>query len=93
MGLPDHLTCLLKPYAGQEAAVRTGHGKNRLVQNWERRTSRLYIVTCLFNLYTEYIMQNPGLDEVQAEIDIARKNSNNLRQAVDTTLMAESAKN
>ena len=94
MGTPDHLTCPLRNfYAGQETAVRTGCGKNRLVQNWEKRTSRLYIATCLFNLYTEYLIQNPGLDKVQAEINIARRNSNNLRHGVDTTLMAESARN
>ena len=62
---------------------------NRLVQNWERNTSRLYIV-CLFNFYAEYIMRNAGLDEAHAGIKIARRNINNLRYADDTTLMAES---
>ena len=79
VGILDHLNCLLKNlYAGQEATVRTGHGKT-LVPNWERSTSRLYIVTCLFNWYAEYIMQNAGLDEVQAGIKIAGRNINTLR--------------
>ena len=64
--------------------------ENRLVPNRERSTSRLYIVTCLFNLYAEYIMRNGGLDKAQAGIKIARRNINNLRYADDTTLMAES---
>ena len=63
---------------------------NRLVQNWDRSTSRLYIVTLLVNLYVEYIMQNARLDEAQAEIKIARKKINNLRYADNTTLKAES---
>ena len=63
---------------------------NRLVPNWERSTSRLYIVTCLFNLHAEYIMRKAGLDEAQAGIKTARSNINNLRYADDTTLMAES---
>ena len=63
---------------------------NGLVQNWERSTLRLYIVTCLFNLYAEYIMRNAGLDEAQAGIKTARRNINNFRYADDTTLMAES---
>ena len=63
---------------------------NRLVQNWQRSTSRLYIVTLLFNLYTEYIMQNARLGEAQAGIKITQRNINNLRYAEDTTLMAES---
>ena len=63
---------------------------NRLVPNWERRMSRLYIVTCLFNLCVEYIMRNAGLDEAQAGIKIAGRNINNLRYADDTTFMAES---
>ena len=66
MGIPDHLTCLLRNlYAGQEATVRT----NGLVPNWERSTSRLYIVTCLFKLHAEYIMPNAGLDESLAGIN------------------------
>ena len=90
MGIIDHLTCLLRNlYAGQEARVRTGHG-TRLIPNWERSMSRLYIVPCLFNLYAEYIMRNARLDEAQGGIKIARRNINNLRYADDTTLMAES---
>ena len=89
MGIPDHLSCLLKHlYAGQEATVRTGHGTTDWFQI--RSTSRLYIVTCLFNLYAEYIMRNAGLDEAQAGIKIAGGNINNLRYADNTTLMAES---
>ena len=91
MGITDHLTCLLKKlYAGQEARVRTRH-RTRLVPNWERSTSRLYIVTVLINLYAEYIMPNARLDEAQAGIRIARRNINNLRYA-GTTLMAETEK-
>ena len=83
MGIPDHLSCLLRNlYASQEATVRTGH---RLVPNQEKNMSRLYIVTFLFNLYAEYIMRNAGLEEAQAGI----RNINNLRYADDTTLMAE----
>ena len=79
MGIPDHLTCLLRSlYASQEATVRTGHG-TRLVPNRERNTSRLYIVTLLFNLYAGYIMRNTGLDEGQAGVKIAVRNINNLR--------------
>ena len=63
---------------------------NRLVPNRERSKARLYIVTCLFNLYAEYIMQNARLDEAQAQIKVAGRNLNNLRYADDTTLMAES---
>ena len=85
MGIPDHLTCLLRSlYAGQEA------WNNRLVPGWERSTSRLYIVTCLFNLYAEYLIRNTRLGEAQARVKIARKNINNLRYADNTTLMAES---
>ena len=90
MGIPDHLTCLLRNlYADQEATVRTGHGTTELVPNRKRSTSRLYIVTHLFNLYAEYIMRNATLDEVQAGIKIDGRNINNLRYADDTTLMAE----
>ena len=85
MGIPDHSTCLLRYlYAGQEA------WNNRLVPGWERSTSRLYIVTCLFNLYAEYLIRNTRLGEAQARVKIARKNINNLRYADNTTLMAES---
>ena len=80
VGIPDHLTCLLRNlYAGQEATLRTGHGTTGLVPNRKRGMSRLYIVTCLFNLYGEYIMRNAGLEEAQAEIKIAGRNINNLR--------------
>ena len=72
-------------YAGQEATVRTG-----LAPNWERSTSGLYIVTCLFNLHAEYIIRNAGLEETQAGIKIAGRIISNLRYADDTTLMAES---
>ena len=91
MGIPDHLTCLLRNlYAGQEATVRTEHG----TMDWfqiEKGVRQSYILLpCLFNLYAEYIMRNAGLEEAQAEIKIARRNINNLRYADDTTLMAES---
>ena len=90
MGIPDHLTCLLrKLYTGQEASVRTGHG-TRLAPNRKRSTSRLCIVTCLFNVYAEYIMRNAGLDEAQAGIKNAGTNISNLRYADDTTLTSES---
>ena len=91
MGIPDHLTCLLRNlYAGQEVTVRPEDWNKRLVPNWERNTSRLYIVTLLFNLYAEYIIRNAGLDEAQAGIKISGRNINNLRYGDDTTLMAES---
>ena len=77
-------------YAGQEATVRNWTWSNELVENWELTTSRLYIVTCLFNLYSEYIIRNAGLDEAQAGLQIAGRNINNLRYADDSTFMAES---
>ena len=91
MGIPDHLTSLLRNlYAGQEATVRTAWN-NRLVPNRKRSTSRLYILSpSLFKLYAEYMMRNNGLDEAQAGIKIAGRSINNLRYADDTTLMAES---
>ena len=90
MGIPDHLTCLLRNlYAGQEATVRTRHWNNRLVPDWERSTSRLYIVS-LFNLHAEYIIRNAGLDEAKAGIKTAWRNINNLRCANNITLIAES---
>ena len=93
MGIPDHLTCLLRNvYAGQEATVRTGHG-TRLVPNRKRSTSRLYIVTLLIQLYAEYIIRHAGLNEAQAGLKIAGRNINNLKYADDTTLMAEVTKN
>ena len=91
-GIPDHLTCLLRNlYAGQEAAVRTGHGTD-----WsqiEKGVCQGFILSsCLFNLYAENIMRKAGLDEAQAAIKIARRNINNLRYADDTTLMAKNEK-
>ena len=91
MGIPDHLTCLLRNlYAGQEATVRTGHGTTDWFQIDKGVHQGCILSSCLFNLYAEYIMRNAGLEEAQAEIKIARRNTNNLRYADDTTLMAES---
>ena len=91
MGIPDHLTCLFRNlYAGQEAAVRTGHGTTDCFQIGKGVRQGCILSPCLLNLYAEYIMRNAGLDETQAEIKIARRNINNLRYADDTTLMAES---
>ena len=91
MGIPDHLTCLLKNlYAGQEATVRTGHGTTDWFQIGKGVCQGCILLPCLFNLYSEYIMRNAGLDEAQARIKIAGRNINNLRCADDTTLMAES---
>ena len=91
MGTPDHLNCLLRNlYAGQEATVRTGHGKTDWFQVGKGVLQGYILSPCLLNLYTEYIMRNTGLDEAQAEIKIARRNINSLRHADDTTLMAES---
>ena len=91
MGIPDHLTCLLRNlYAGQEATVRTGHGTTHWFKIGKGVRQGCILSPCLFNLYAEYIMRNAGLDETQAEIKIARRNINNLRYADATTLMAES---
>ena len=91
MGMPDHLTCLLRNlYAGQEPTVRTGHGTTDWFQVGKGVCQGCIVSPCLFNLNAEYIMQNAGLDETQAGIQIARRNINNLRYADDTTLMAES---
>ena len=91
MGIPDHLTCLLRNlYAEQEATVRTGHGTMDWFQIGKRVHEGCILSPCLFNIYAEYIMQKPGLDEAQAGIKIAGRNINNLRYADDTTLMAES---
>ena len=91
MGIPDHLTCLLRNlYAGQEATVRTGHGTTDWFQIGKRVRQGCILSPCLFNFYAEYIMRNAGLDEAQAGIKIARRNTNNLRYADDTTLMTES---
>ena len=89
--IPDHLTCLLRNlYAGQEATVRTGHGKTDWFQNGKGVHQGYILSLCLFNLCAEYIMRNSGLDEAQAGIKIAGRNINNLRYADNTTLMAES---
>jgi len=91
MGIPDHLTCLLRNlYAGQEATVRTGHGTTDWFQIGKGVPQGCKLSPCLFNLYAEYIMRNAGLEEAQAGIKIAGRNINNLRYADDTTLMAES---
>ena len=91
MGIPDHLTCLLRNlYTGQEATVRTGHGTTDRFQVGKGVYQGGILSPCLFNLYAEYIMRNAGLDEAQAGIKIAGKNINNLRYADDTTLMAHS---
>ena len=91
MGIPDHLTCLLRNlYAGQEATVRTGHGTTDWFQIGKQARQGCILSPCLFNLYAEYIMKNAGLEEAQAGIKIARRIINNLRYADDTTLMAES---
>ena len=91
MGIPDHLTCLLRNlYAGQEATVRTGHGTTDWFQIGKGVRQGCILSPCLFNLHAEYIMRNAGLEEAQAGIKIAGRNINNLRHADDTTLMAES---
>ena len=90
MGIPDHLTCLLRNlYAGQEATVRTGHGTTYWFQIGKRVCQGCILSPCLFNFYAEYIMRNIGLEEAQAGIKIARRNINNFRYVGDTTLMAE----
>ena len=91
MGIPDHLTCLLRNlYAGQEAIVRTGHGKTDWFQVGKGVCQGCILSPCLFNLHAEYIMRNTGLDEAQAGIKIAGRNTNNLRYADDITVMPES---
>ena len=91
MGIPDHLTCLLRNLcAGQEATVRTGHGTTDWFQIGKGVRQGCILSPCLFDFYAEYIMRNAGLEEAQAGIKIARRNINNLRYADDTTLMAES---
>ena len=91
MGIPEHLTCLLRNlYADQEATVRTGHGTTDWFQIGKGVCQGCILSPCFFNLYAEYIMRNSGWEEAQAGIKIAGRNSNNLRYAVDTTLMAES---
>ena len=94
MGIPDHLTCLLRNlYAGQEATVRVGHGTTDCFHLGKGVHQGCLLSTCLFNLHAEYIMRNGGLDEAQAGIKIVGRNINNFRYADDTTLMAESEKN
>ena len=89
MEIPDHLTCLLRNlYAGQEETVRTGHGTTDWLQRGKGVRQGCILSPCLFNVYAEYIMRNAGLDEAQVGIKTAGKNSNNLRHADDTTLMA-----
>ena len=91
MGIPDHLTCLLRNlYAGQEATVRTGHGTTDWFQTGKGVCQGCILSPCLFNLQAEYIMQNAGLDESQTRIKIAGRNIHNLRYADDTTFIAES---
>ena len=91
MGIPDHLTCLLRNlYAGQEATVTTGHGTTDCFQIGKEVCQVCILSPCLFNFYAEYIMWNAGLDETQAGIKIVGRNINNLRYADDTTIMAES---
>ena len=91
MGIPDHLTCLLRnQYSGQEAAVRTWHGTIDWFQIGKRVHQDCILSPCLFNFYTEYIIRNAGLGEAQAGIKIVRRSINNLRYADETTLVAES---
>ena len=91
MKIPDHLTCLLRNlHAGQEATIRTGHGTTDWFQIGKGLGQGCIFPPCLFNFYAEYIMRNAGLDEAKAGIKIAGRNTNNLRYADDTTLMAES---
>ena len=91
MGIPDHFTCLLRTlYTVQEATAKTGHGTTNWFQVGKGVHQGCILSPRLFNFYAEYIMRNPGLDEVQAGIKMARRNISNLRYADDTTLMAES---
>ena len=94
MGIPDHLTCLLRNlYAFQEATVRTGHGTTDWFQIGKGIHPGCILSPCLFNLYAEYIMRNTGLEEAQARIKISGRNINDLRYADDTTLMQKMKKN
>ena len=91
MGIPDHLTCLLRSlYAGQEATIRTRHGTADWFQIAKGVCQGCILSSCLFNFYAEYIMRNAGLDEAQARVKISWRNTNNLGYADDTTLMAKS---
>ena len=93
MGIPDHLTCLLRNlYSGQEATVRAGYGTTDWFQIGKGVHQDCILSPCLFNLYAEHVLRNAGLEETQAGIKIARRNINNLRYADGTTLMAESEK-
>ena len=93
MGIPDHLTCLLRNlYAGQEATVRTRHGTTDWFKIGKGVCQGCILSLCLYNLYAEYIIRNAGLDEAQAGIKTTRRNINNLRYADDSTLMAENEK-
>ena len=94
MGIPDHLTCLLRNlYASQEATIRTGHGTTDWFQIGKGVRQGCILSPCLFNLYAEYIMRNVGLEEAQAGIKIAGRNINNLRYADDTTLKQKVKRN
>ena len=94
MGIPDHLTCLLRNlYAGQEATVRTGHGTTDWFQIGKGVCQGCMLSPCLFNLYAEYIMRNARLEEAQARIKIAGRNINNLRYVDDNTLWQKAKKN
>ena len=94
MGIPDHLSCLLRNlYAGQEATVRTGHGTTDCFQIGKGGRQGCILSPCLFNFYAEYIMRNSGLEETQAEIKIARTNINNLIYADDTSLWQKVKRN
>ena len=90
IGIPDHLTCLLRNlYSGQEATVRTRHGKTDRFQYWKGVHQGCILLPCVFNLYAEYIMKNARLDEAQAKSKITGRNINNLRYADNTTILAE----
>ena len=94
MGIPDYLTYLLRNlYAGQEAAVRTGHGTTDWFQIGKEVRQGCILSACFFNFYAEYIMRNAGLDEAQAGIKIAGRNINNLRYVDDTTLKKKGKRN
>jgi len=94
MGIPDHLTCLLRNlYLGQEATIRTGHGMTDWFQTGKGVCQGCILSSCLFSLHAEYIMRNAGLGEAQAGIKIARRNINNLRHIDDTTLCQKAKKN
>ena len=94
MGIPDHCTCLLRNlYAGQEATIRTGRGTTDWFKIGKGVHEGYILSPCLFNLYTEYIMRNAGLDEAQAGIKIAGRNISNLRYADDTTLWQKAKRN